>query len=274
MKNQTKATNPYRSDVGLFLVLIPLISAFNYYLTYSNIQLNWFLLLTFCIDTAQGYLAWLAVRTFIIYLDRRMPYEKNSLYRITLQLILTTILGLLIISLTTELVSWIFKGEPANKSFYQVDVFIISIWFFVINGIYIGLYYYQLWKTTEEKYLQTNRSKLDGGLLVRLGKEEQKLSFDKVVGFFVDGEYVAAADANGKKYYLDQSLDKLETELPSDIFFRLNRQFILNHQIISGFKRSDHGKLVVQLKPTEFFPSETTVSRLKASSFKSWFRTV
>ncbi|NUQ23863.1 MAG: hypothetical protein HUU34_07910 [Saprospiraceae bacterium] len=34
-----------RVDVPLFLILIPFISAFNYYLTYSNIRLNGFLLL-------------------------------------------------------------------------------------------------------------------------------------------------------------------------------------------------------------------------------------
>ncbi|MDZ7647838.1 MAG: hypothetical protein U5K54_12005 [Cytophagales bacterium] len=50
--------NPYHPDVALFLILIPFISAFNYYLTYTNIQLSWFLLLTFTIDTVQGYCAW------------------------------------------------------------------------------------------------------------------------------------------------------------------------------------------------------------------------
>lgn len=45
---------PYQSDVLIFLVLIPLISAFNYYLTYTDIHLNGFLLLTFTIDTVRG----------------------------------------------------------------------------------------------------------------------------------------------------------------------------------------------------------------------------
>ncbi len=43
--------SPYFPDIHVFLTLIPLISAFNYYLTYSNIRFNWFLILTFLIDT-------------------------------------------------------------------------------------------------------------------------------------------------------------------------------------------------------------------------------
>ncbi|MFZ6011810.1 MAG: hypothetical protein ACOYXT_15820 [Bacteroidota bacterium] len=50
---EKQRSNPYRPDVTLFLIFIPFISAFNYYLTYSNIKVSWFLLLTFTIDTFQ-----------------------------------------------------------------------------------------------------------------------------------------------------------------------------------------------------------------------------
>lgn len=100
-----KFRNPYHPDIPLFLVLIPFISAFNYYLTYSNIGLNWFLLLTFTIDTVQGYFAWWGVRAFILYLDQKLPYETGVFRRIAVQFFSTTVIGLTIISLLTELVS-------------------------------------------------------------------------------------------------------------------------------------------------------------------------
>jgi hypothetical protein len=53
MKANT-AKSIYHPDIRIFLVAIPLISAFNYYLTYTNIQPNGFLLLTFTIDTIMG----------------------------------------------------------------------------------------------------------------------------------------------------------------------------------------------------------------------------
>lgn len=35
-------------DISLFLVLIPLINAFNYYFTYSHISFSWFTFTTYC----------------------------------------------------------------------------------------------------------------------------------------------------------------------------------------------------------------------------------
>ena len=263
--------NPYHPDILIFLILIPFIAGINYYLTYTNIRLNGFLLLTFTIDTVQGYLAVAGVRWFIIFLDRKMPIEQQPAKRISLQLICTIIIGLLIISLTTELVSWIARGKSAPASFYTVDLVIISIWFFVVNGIYIGLYMYNKWRYSETALQHEVKLKAEG-LMVRQGKQEVRLDFDEVAGFFVDDEYVAACTNAGKKYYLDQSLDKLEGSLPQSLFFRLNRQYIVHQQRISGFSRVENGKLNVLLKPHENFPSGVTVSRLKAPAFRRWFR--
>src|SRR6188474_3102479 len=127
------------NDIKFFLIAIAFISAFNYYLTYTNIRFNWFLVLTYTIDTVQGWLAWWAVRSIIIYLDKKLPYTDRPLKRILVQLSVTTIAGLLVIILLTELVSWIARGRALPLSFYLFDIFIITIWFIVINGIYIGM---------------------------------------------------------------------------------------------------------------------------------------
>src|SRR6476619_8093300 len=105
------------NDVKFFLVSIAFISAFNYYLTWSNIKFNWFLVYTYAIDTIQGWLAWWAVRSIIIYLDKKMPYGSKPLKRILIQLVITTITGLLIIILLTELESLVARGHTAPLSF-------------------------------------------------------------------------------------------------------------------------------------------------------------
>jgi len=263
--------NPYHPDVAIFLILIPFISAFNYYLTYTNIQLNGFLLLTFTIDTVQGYCAWWGVRTFILFLDKKLPYEKGLIRRIAFQLVSTLIIGLFIISILTEVVSLIAKGKPAPLNFYTIDLFIISIWFFVINGIYLGLHFYSLYQESEARRQRDNQSKPDG-IFVRQGKQDIRLMHDELEGFYVDEDYAVASQLGGKKFYLTQSLDKIEKTLPSGFFFRLNRQYIVHRQIISGFKRADNGKILVMLQKTTNFPPEIPVSRLRAPSFKGWFQ--
>ena len=125
-------------DIALFLVLIPVANALNYYLTYQQIGFNWYTLLTFSIDTLVGYAAWLGIRAIILFLDRKIPYIYNPLRRILIQLGFTTVAALLIIILLTELVNAIAKDKPVPESFYRFDLFIFISWFFVINGIYIG----------------------------------------------------------------------------------------------------------------------------------------
>ena len=267
---QVQIRKMYHPEVAIFLIFIPFISAINYYLTYSNIQLGGFLLLTFSIDTAQGYLAWLLVRQFIFFLDRKWPYTTHGTKRISVQIIGSMVIGLTVIALTTELVSWIAKGKPALPSFYSIDLFIIGIWFFVINGIYIGLYYYNLWKQTITHERESKN--VPEGLLAKNGKQELLIPYEELLGITVDHEYVVAYLQNKKKYYLDQSLDKLEKTLPPHDFFRLNRQTIIHRQVVSGFKREENGKINVLLKLTDFLPTEIMVSRIKAPAFKVWFR--
>ncbi len=173
---RTSTENSYYPDVALFLIVIPFISAINYYLTYSNIRLSWFLLLTFSIDTVQGYIAWWCCRAFILFLDKKWAYEKSGVSRIAIQLIGTLIIGLIIISLLTELVSWIAKGKPAPLHFYSVDLFIIGIWFFVVNGVYVGLYYFNLWKKVEQQREEEKRVKVEGAFgATRQARDKVKL---------------------------------------------------------------------------------------------------
>jgi DNA-binding LytR/AlgR family response regulator len=265
----TSFSKMYHPDIRIFLLAIPLISAFNYYLTYSNIQLNGFLLLTFTIDTVQGYLAWWAVRGIIIRLDSSIPYTTGLLRRMGIQVFLTLFTGMGIIIALTEGVSWIARGKPAHISFYSMDVFIISIWFLVINGVYTGIYFYRQWQRAESE--RKNAAPPTGGIHVKTGNTTLLVSYDEMACFYVDGEYVKLITTSAKSYFLDQSLNKLEEKLPATLFFRLNRQCILHRQAISGFKRIENGKLEVQLQNPGNLPLELTISRTKAVAFKGWF---
>ena len=257
-------------DVKFFLVAIAFISAFNYYLTWSNIKFNWFLVYTYAIDTIQGWLAWWAVRSIIIYLDKKMPYGNRPLKRILVQLVVTTIAGLLVIILLTELVSWIVRGKPALANFYFFDIFIIAIWFFVINGIYIGMHYYNEWRESERRR-QEEKKLRTGGFTVKHGNQNLLFTFADIVGFYAEEGYTILLTKENKKYFPDRSLDKIEPLLPEELFFRLNRQYILHRNVITGFKRVGNGKIDVLINTTENIPSSIAVSRTKAVSFKNWF---
>src|SRR5262245_41563354 len=194
-------------DVQFFLVAIAFISAFNYYLTYNNISFNWFLILTYTIDTVQGWLAWWAVRSIIIYLDKKLPYTDRPAKRIIIQCLLTTVIGLLIIILLTELVSFIARGHSVPDSFYLFDIFIFIIWFLVINGIYIGMHYYAEWKRSETKRYEEKKIRADGFSL-RHGKQNLLIDFNEILGFYSEDGYTVLITSQNKKFFPDKSLDK------------------------------------------------------------------
>ena len=126
--NLSKQKKVKYNDVLLFLILIPLINTINYFLTYEHIACNWKTFLTFTIDTIEGYIAWLILRTIIFYLDKKVPYQHSLSKRLLIQLILTTFFVLGIIILLTELVNWIATTKSVPLDFYQYDVLIFFIW--------------------------------------------------------------------------------------------------------------------------------------------------
>ncbi|WP_224488960.1 LytTR family DNA-binding domain-containing protein [Robertkochia flava] len=262
--------NCYSPDIKLFLILIPLIAGFNYYLTYSNIRLNGFLLLTFTLDTLQGYMAWLSVRHLIILLDEKLPFHFQPSKRILVQVFFTTLVGLLVISLTTEMLSLIFKGEFASVDFYTFDLFIISIWFLVINGIYLTLYFHnRSIIPTEHEGMAVRKPE---GLTVRAGNKEVLVPFGEIFHICRDGDYTLIETFEAEQYFLHISLKELENSLPTFDFFRLNRGVIMNRKSIKGFHVMETRKLeIIFFETKKVVNTQAFVSRTRAPEFKKWF---
>lgn len=258
-------------DIRLFLLLIPFINVLNYYLTYTNIPFSWWTALTFTIDTLQGYAAWWLIRSIILYFDIRLPYEPNPLKRILIQLFVTSLAGLSVIIITTEIINAIARDTPVPVSFYKFDIFIFLIWFLVVNGIYIAWHYYLLWNASEKLRTEEKKVRQDG-FMVKQGKQNQNIPMTEIAGFYIEGEYAILLTTNYKKHLLDQSLDKVEKQLPAEFFFRLSRQYILHRKMIRGFETGENGKINILVIATESLPAIIQVSRLKAVAFKRWFK--
>jgi len=110
------------------------------------------------------------------------------------------------------------------------------------------------------------------GFTVKLGKQNLLIPFDEITGFYTEEGYTILLNHQDKKFFPDKSLDKIEKQLPEEWFFRLNRQYILHRNAITGFKRSSDGKIDVTLKGRANLPEAVQVSRIKAVAFKKWFQ--
>ncbi|MBK7220472.1 MAG: response regulator transcription factor [Saprospiraceae bacterium] len=75
---------------------------------------------------------------------------------------------------------------------------------------------------------------------------------------------------NGDKFTMDiTSLDELEDQLDPQLFFRANRQYIINIDAIASVKPIENSKLIIHLKePNHKLDVDT--SRQKSPEFKKW----
>ena len=84
------------------------------------------------------------------------------------------------------------------SSFYRYDIFIFLIWFFVLNGVYVALYYYQAMKHIEKLRLEDKKIR-SAGFPVKDGRQNLLVLPDTIIGFFVDGDLYSSCDDWNKK---------------------------------------------------------------------------
>ena len=107
-------------------------------------------------------------------------------------------------------------------------------------------------------------------LQVRKGMENILLNLQDIVLIYTESKMVFIIDNSGKKYFADKTLTDLELELDRNMFFRANRQYIVNIKYVKGFKAYEKVKLLVDLE----FPlppaNRIIVSQKTAPAFKKW----
>src|SRR4030095_13805994 len=106
-------------------------------------------------------------------------------------------------------------------------------------------------------------------LIVKKGMENISLRLEDIVLFFTENKIVYVVDQWGKKYLVDKNLGELEEDLDGAIFFRANRQYIVNLNYIKGFKPYEKVKLQVDLAIPDLNYS-IIISQETAPAFRKW----
>jgi DNA-binding LytR/AlgR family response regulator len=113
--------------------------------------------------------------------------------------------------------------------------------------------------------MKRNKSRL----IVRRGLENIALKVEEVACIYTENKVIFVIDNNEKKYIYDKNLSELCHELDGNLFFRANRQYIVNINYIRGFKPFERVKLLVSLNlPT--VAHQIVVSQETAPLFKKW----
>jgi len=105
--------------------------------------------------------------------------------------------------------------------------------------------------------------------MVKLGEHIRSITADQIALFYADGRDVYLVTTQPRKFIVDYTLESLENILDPQLFFRLNRTFIVNINSIKDVLVYSNSRLKITL--TQEFDKEIIVSREKVGEFKDWF---
>lgn len=94
------------------------------------------------------------------------------------------------------------------------------------------------------------------------------ISVNAIAYFYIDDRLVFAVLFNGKSHRVDQTLEEIQSELNPDQFFRVNRQYIVQHAAVKELIVWFHAKYILNL--TTSTPNQIIIPKTKAPAIKLW----
>lgn len=105
-------------------------------------------------------------------------------------------------------------------------------------------------------------------IIVEQGFKSIPVPIRDIAFIYKEEDFLGLKTFAGHTYRVNQSLDGFYQQLPPHLFFRVNRQFIINRKACKAFVPEQFGKLSVELLPT--YKAPVTISQKKAAMFKNW----
>jgi two-component system, LytTR family, response regulator len=105
--------------------------------------------------------------------------------------------------------------------------------------------------------------------MVKLGDHIKSITSDQISLLFADGRDVYLITHQLRKFIIDYTLESLEEILDPNIFYRVNRSYIVNISAIQDVMVYSNSRL--KITPHIKWEPGIIVSREKVSEFKEWF---
>lgn len=120
-----------------------------------------------------------------------------------------------------------------------------------------------------QNLLKFNSQRKKTRLLVKKGIENIALRFDEIALIYAHNKMVYVMDGAAKKYVCDKTLSELQEELDHSLFFRVNRQYIINIDFVKSFKPFEKVKLLIDITVPDINHS-IIISQETAPAFRKW----
>ncbi len=116
--------------------------------------------------------------------------------------------------------------------------------------------------------LLRNQKGFQKRFLIRFGDTIKAVDVSDVAYFYTENKINYLCTFDKKTYPIDQNLDQVEDIVDSGVFFRINRQVIVNVKAISRMISYSKSRVKLELNPPS--EMETIVSTERSPNFKTW----
>jgi DNA-binding LytR/AlgR family response regulator len=106
-------------------------------------------------------------------------------------------------------------------------------------------------------------------IIVRKGLEFIALKTDDIAMVCMENRIVYVVDKKGRKYFSEKNIGEMEALLDQALFFRMNRQHLVNVNFIKAFRPYEKVKLLVDLE-VPGMEKEIVISQENAVQFRQW----
>lgn len=127
----------------------------------------------------------------------------------------------------------------------------------------------KMFSQAEEKLLQAfSQPEYKKRFVIRFGEHIKTLNVEDMAYCYSENKATYAKTFEGRTFPMDHNLDALEHMLDPQVFFRINRQYLINLASIDEMKTYSKARVIVTLKPP--VKEQPIVSSERSADFKLW----
>ncbi len=223
----------------------------------------------------------------IRWIDRRYSWASEPRKRVYIQGALGYGITILLIASFSGVYYTVvlLDPQPLNVSYLLLTEIALSLLFVtIIHLLYTGMwmiYYHRQCLVSIEEEIRALEKPIaflkeiypveepkKRTLLVHQGKGLVPVAMEQIAYIFLTNEVSIVRTLSGQSYTVDGTLEQLTEQLPSQDFFRVSRQCIVQKGAIRKVDNESSGRLLLHIEPEH--NEEVTVSRRRAPEFKHW----
>lgn len=104
--------------------------------------------------------------------------------------------------------------------------------------------------------------------LVQHGQTLLPVGIDHIAYFYADNRLCYLTTVQGSRYIISHTIGELEEMLGTDVFFRVNRAYLVRKSSINSARRTLTGRLLLQVTPAS--RKDIYISKERVGQFKEW----